>query len=96
MVARKRRTSLEWPTEVDDRLRLLVDLARHSPALDRASSANELLAALVCEQSLEPDALGRTISRYRGVELAELDRATRAKGGPQVPRRGRPRAPARQ
>jgi len=91
VVARKRRTSIEWPTEVDDRLRLLVDLAGRSPTLSGASSANELLAALVCEQPLAPDALARTIDRYRGLKLSEVDRATSAMGGAPTPSRGRPR-----
>lgn len=91
MAAPKRRTSIEWPTEVDDRLRLLVGLAGRSSRLSGVSSANELLAALVCEQPLDPDALARTISRYRRVELREVDRATSAKGGAPKPRRGRPR-----
>lgn len=91
MVARKRRTSIEWPTEVDDRLRLLVALAGRSPTLSGASSANELLAALVCEQPLEPAALARMIDRYRSLELSEVERATSANGGPPTPSRGRPR-----
>lgn len=91
MVARKRKTSIEWPTEVDDRLRLLVELASNSPTLGGASSANELLAALVCEQSVEPDQLARTINQYRAVDMNEIARATKAKGGAPKPTRGRPR-----
>lgn len=91
MPARKRRTSIEWPTEVDDRLRLLVDLAGRSPELTGASSANELLAALVCEQQLEPKALARTINRYRRLELTAVDRATSERGGAPTSIRGRPR-----
>lgn len=91
MAARKRKTSIEWPTEVDDRLRLLVELAGKSSTLGGASSANELLAALVCEQPLDPDQLARTIGHYRGVDMNEVARATNAKGGAPRPTRGRPR-----
>lgn len=93
MAARKRKkTSIEWPTEVDDRVRLLVGLVGKSPTLGAKSSASELLAALVCEQPLESEALARTISRYRRTDLAEIERATSASGGAPTPSRGRPRS----
>lgn len=92
MAARKRKkTSIEWPTEVDDRVRLLVDLVSKSPTLSGKSSASELLAALVCEQPLEPDQLAQTINQYRGVNMTEVAWGTNAKGGAPRPTRGRPR-----
>lgn len=91
---KRKKTSIEWPTEVDDRVRLLVDLAGKSAILTGASSASELLAALVCEQPLESEALARTINQYRGVDMTEVARATSAKGGAPRPTRGRPRTDA--
>lgn len=90
-VRKRKKTSIEWPTEVDDRVRLLVELAGKSPTLDGKSSASELLAALVCEQPLESGPLARTINQYRGVDMTEVARATDAKGGAPRPTRGRPR-----
>jgi hypothetical protein len=94
MGTEKRRTSVQWPTAVDDRLRLLVELVRQSGSLDKPSSANELLAALVCAQPLENDRLARLVKRYRGVELGDLAAATARHGGARQPRRGRPRSAA--
>ena len=95
MAARRRKTSIEWAIEVDDRLRLLVQLAGTSAELDGAASANELLAALVCEQPLDPNHLGRLIARFRGIHLADVARTTDAKGGAPRPVRGRPRTAPR-
>ena len=87
----RRKTSVEWPAAVDDRLRHLVRLAEGSPGL-RTTSASELLAALICAQPLDGDQLAATISAYRqaghdtmgAVGSGELNL-------PQTPRRGRPR-----
>ncbi len=50
----RRKTSVEWPAAVDDRLRHLVQLAEGSSGL-RTTSASELLAALICVQPLDGD-----------------------------------------
>ena len=87
----RRKTSVEWPASVDDRLRQLVRLAEESSGL-RTTSASELLAALICAQPLDGGQLAATIITYRqagrdtmgGVGSGNLN-------PPQTPRRGRPR-----
>src|SRR5438094_10080093 len=91
----RRRTSVEWPTIVDDRLRLLVDLARQAEHLDGTSSANELLAALVCAQSLDTEHVAQLVNRYRNLSLDQIAAATQRRGGAAAPRRGRPRTAQR-
>lgn len=87
----RRKTSVEWPATVDDRLRHLVRLAEETPDL-RTTSASELLAALICAQPLNGAQLAATITAYR---LA--GRYTAGPAGsddlslPQTRRRGRPR-----
>lgn len=88
----KRKTSIEWPTVIDDRLRLLVDLASQSAELDGASSANELLAALVSAQPLESDRLARLVKRHRNRPVDQIAAANEKHGGTPSPRRGRPRS----
>jgi hypothetical protein len=87
----RRKTSVEWPAAVDDRLRHLVRLAEESSGL-RTTSASELLAALICAQPLDGDQLAATISAYR---QAGHDTMGAVGSGdlnlPQTPRRGRPR-----
>jgi hypothetical protein len=92
----RRKTSVEWPVVVDDRLRLLVSLVEHAGDAG-ATSASELLAALVCEQPIDGGYLAAQVNRYRQASAVELSNATRRHSaeGP-TPRRGRPRnAPAR-
>ena len=87
----RRKTSVEWPAAVDDRLRHLVRLAEESSAI-RTTSASELLAALICAQPLDGDQLAATISAYRQVGHDTM--AAVGSGDlnlPQTPRRGRPR-----
>lgn len=86
----RRKTSIEWPADVDERLRALVRLAEQDGGLP-ATSASELLAAMVCGQPADGARLAALITEYRqrGGEPAE------APGPPEaVPpsrRRGRPR-----
>lgn len=86
----RRKTSIEWPADVDDRLRHLVQLAEETTEL-RATSASELLAALVCAQPKDGPRLAATITDYRQArEIME----TAPPGDPippLTPRRGRPR-----
>lgn len=87
----RRKTSVEWPAAVDDRLRHLVRLAEEAADL-RITSASELLAALIWAQPLDGARLAATIITYRqtgrdltgAVESSDLNL-------PQAPRRGRPR-----
>jgi len=88
----KRRSSVEWPTIVDDRLRLLVDLTQQADDLDKSTSANELLAALICSQSLDGARLARLVKRYRNRPLTKIAEETEEYGGAPPPRRGRPRS----
>jgi hypothetical protein len=82
---------VEWPTIVDERLRLLVEVAERAEEVEGASSANELLAALVCMQSLDSKRVGQLINRYRAQSPARIAAETRKHGGAPIPRRGRPR-----
>jgi len=87
----RRKTSIEWPADVDDRLRHLVQLAEETAQL-RTTSASELLAALVCAQPLDGPRLAATITDYRQARRGTME--TAPPGGPIVPRpprRGRPR-----
>jgi hypothetical protein len=87
----RRKTSIEWPAAIDDRLRCLVRLAEEESDL-RTTSASELLAALIWSQPLDGVRLAATITAYR-----QTGRDTMGAAGssdpdlPQAPRRGRPR-----
>lgn len=86
----RRKTSMEWPADVDDRLRLLVRLAEQAGDLG-TTSASELLAALICDQPPDGARLAAVIAAYRQAERKNLPTA----GTPDEPapgrRRGRPR-----
>jgi hypothetical protein len=85
---------MQWPIGVDDRLRLLVDLA--SQQADAAgTSASELVAALICDQPLDGLRLADLVGRYRagGSDAAVPAGPTQDLAGGS-PRRGRPRASA--
>jgi hypothetical protein len=85
----RRKTSMEWPVGVDDRLRLLVRLAEQSGDR-RPTSASELLAALICDQPLDGTRLAAVISAYRQNGSGSLT-ASVAGESQQSRRRGRPR-----
>jgi hypothetical protein len=86
----RRKTSIEWPADVDERLRALVRLAEQDGGLS-ATSASELLAAMVCGQPADGARLAALITAYRqrGGELAEAPGSP--EGMPPPRRRGRPR-----
>lgn len=87
----RRKTSVEWPVFVDERLRLLVVLAEQATRV-RATSASELLAALVCDQPLDGDRLADMVIRHRNASPVEVAQATRShRSWTGTPRRGRPR-----
>jgi len=86
----RRKTSVEWPAAVDDRLRLLVRLAEDAGNL-RATSASELLAALICDQPLEGTRLAALITAYRQGNCDIIKAADANDGKPRSRRRGRPR-----
>ena len=87
----RRKTSVEWPATIDDRLRHLVRLAEEAADL-RTTSASELLAALIWAQPLDGARLAATITAYRqtGRDTIGAVGSTDLKL-PQAPRRGRPR-----
>jgi hypothetical protein len=87
----RRKTSIEWPAAVDDRLRHLVQLAEEAAEL-RTTSASELLAALIWAQPLDGAGLAATITAYRqaGRDAMEAVRQN-DQNPPRTPRRGRPR-----
>jgi hypothetical protein len=87
----RRKTSVEWPAAVDDRLRHLVDLAEEAAEL-RTTSASELLAALIWAEPLDGARLAATITAYRqtGRDTMEAVRPG-DQNPPRTPRRGRPR-----
>jgi hypothetical protein len=89
----RRKTSVEWPVVVDERLRLLVTLVEQAGHAG-TTSASELLAALVCEQSIDGAHLLDKVLRYRQTPHAELSAITHSHMSPTTaPRRGRPRGP---
>jgi hypothetical protein len=87
----RRKTSIEWPAVVDDRLRHLVQLAEEAAEV-RTTSASELLAALIWAQPLDGARLAATITAYRqtGRDTMEAVRQN-DQNPPRTPRRGRPR-----
>lgn len=87
----RRKTSIEWPAGVDDRLRHLVRLAEEAAEL-RTTSASELLAALIWAQPLDGARLAATITAYRHARRETME-AIRPGNliPPGTPRRGRPR-----
>ena len=87
----RRKTSVEWPAAVDDRLRHLVRLAEQASGL-RTTSASELLAALIWAQPLDSARLAATIIAYRQTGRDTMEAAESGELNlPQAPRRGRPR-----
>jgi hypothetical protein len=84
----RRKTSIEWPATVDDRLRHLVRLAEEASEL-RTTSASELLAALIWAQPLDGAQLAATITAYRQADMEGP--GSGQLNLPQAPRRGRPR-----
>lgn len=85
----RRKTSVEWPTVVDDRLRLLVALVQQTETAG-STSASELLSALVCAQPLDRDVLAAQVLRYRSLDHSAVAGLT-AEHPINPPRRGRPR-----
>jgi hypothetical protein len=86
----RRKTSIEWPADVDERLRALVRLAEQDGAL-RATSASELLAALVCGQPADGAGLAALITAYRQRGREPAAAPGPPEGPPSPRRRGRPR-----
>jgi hypothetical protein len=87
----RRKTSIEWPAAVDDRLRHLVQLAEEAAEL-RTTSASELLAALIWAQPLDATGLAAMITAYRHTGRATMEADRRNdRSPPRTPRRGRPR-----
>jgi hypothetical protein len=86
----RRKTSVEWPAAVDDRLRLLVRVAEETGNL-RTTSASELLAALICGQQPDGARLEAVITAYRHSGCETIRAAGASEDPPRAPRRGRPR-----
>ncbi|MGO9159549.1 MAG: hypothetical protein ACLP7J_02390 [Streptosporangiaceae bacterium] len=87
----RRKTSVEWPATVDDRLRHLVRLAEGAADL-RSTSASELLAALIWAQPVDGARLAATITAYRQTGRDTIEAVGPSElNPPQTPRRGRPR-----
>jgi hypothetical protein len=88
----RHKTSMEWPVAVDERLRLLVALVEQAPGAG-ATSASELVAALICEQPLDGALLAGRVVHYRQTAPADIVAATHAYPAltAAAPRRGRPR-----
>jgi len=88
----RRKTSIEWPAAVDDRLRLLVRLAEEQEGLG-VTSASELLGALIWSQQPDGAGLAATITSYRqaGRDVTGLADEVSPAGPRRTPRRGRPR-----
>lgn len=88
----RRSTSIEWPTPVDARLRILVNLAAEE--LGRPTSAAEVLAGLIVQARLDGKRAAKAAQaasprKLRAIERENAEHAERT--GPQL---GRPRAPA--
>jgi hypothetical protein len=83
---------VEWPVEVDARLRALVRVGEE--ATGSVTSAGEVLSALVCETPLSRDRVRKLLTRFRregaGRALAGVNGTEQT-----VPRLGRPRAKRR-
>lgn len=88
----RRKTLVDWPQLVDDRLEILV---RAATAAGENVSRAQVLAALVATADTSPEAVAAAIHRYRLLEPADLesDRPDEALL-PQVTHRGPRRSPA--
>ncbi len=73
------KTSMEWPTVVGDRLRLLVGLTERSN-LTGPTSATELVAALICAQPIDVDQMGEAVRQYRQMDSDAIAAETRRYG----------------
>jgi hypothetical protein len=90
----RRTTSVQWPTEVDDRLNLLVRIVvAEGIPISRA----QMLSALVADAALNGPRLARVARRYLGrLKAGDLDSSTPANVElPSVRYRGRKPAPDR-
>jgi hypothetical protein len=85
-----RKTLVHWPKLVDERLNMLLALAEQA---GEQTSRSQILAALVCEATVDGEGLGVMIRNYRRLPVAQLQQQL-ADVTP-APRRagpGRPRA----
>lgn len=89
MESPRRKTSVEWPTVVDDRLRMLVAIAEHRTG--RRTSAAELLSALICAQSTDPERVAHRIRQFRALAPEDIAHGNDATLVKDASRRGRPR-----
>ena len=88
--SQRRTTSVQWPTEVDDRLELLVRLAAgEGIPISRA----QMLSALVANASVDAALVARVARRYLGdLHVGDLARAAPSSQVlPEVRHRGRQR-----
>jgi hypothetical protein len=67
--AQRRRTLVDWPQAVDDRLEILV---RAATAAGENVSRAQLLAALVAAADPTPDTLAELLRNYRQMHLADF------------------------
>ncbi|MFF2952648.1 hypothetical protein ACFVVU_15050 [Kitasatospora sp. NPDC057965] len=70
---RRRKTLVEWPQAVDDRLE---DLVRAAIAAGENVSRSQMLAALVASADTAPTALADVIRTYRLLEADAFTHAT--------------------
>lgn len=79
---------MEWPVEVDARLRAIVRIAED--ATGTVTSAGEVLSALVCSTPLSRNGVRRLLAQFRSEGVTRA--AKGIKGSEQAsPRLGRPR-----
>lgn len=85
-----RKTLVHWPKLVDERLNMLLALAEHA---GEQTSRSQILAALVCEATVDGEGLGVMVRNYRRLPVAQLEQQLAdLTPAPQRSRPGRPRA----
>jgi hypothetical protein len=85
-----RKTLVHWPKLVDERLNILLALAEQA---GEQTSRSQILAALVCEATVDGEGLGVMIRNYRRMTVDRLERQLAdITPGPRRPGPGRPRA----
>jgi hypothetical protein len=84
-----RKTLVHWPKLVDERLNMLLALAEHA---GEQTSRSQILAALVCEATVDGEGLGVMVRNYRRLPVAQLEQQLAdLTPAPQRSRPGRPR-----
>ncbi|MHA4815842.1 hypothetical protein ACXZ65_15980 [Streptomyces aculeolatus] len=85
----RRRTLLEWPSLIDERLEILI---RAAVAAGEPVSRAQMLAALVAQTDADPDDVADTVRSYRRLRCTDFAVGNDRDDLPRVRHTGRRRA----